>query len=232
MCRFKLALFFAANLIVLSSAQAADAAAGAVEASLTWRLGFGAGALQPGYGLAVGYRAADPDALSGRLLQLDVAQGGAQASLAGLPVLSRSDRRSQNEAAGAAPAAGPSPWYARKWVWWTLGALAGTVALAGGGGSLTIEGSNSNRTGNGTSCTGVSGNVGDTETPCTSETVGTQCVEGGDGQVVCVFCGNNGVTDGCSEWTDRRVVPGRTVDVRHQRWLDAGTGHMGDLPLR
>jgi hypothetical protein len=223
------ALFFAANLSAASYGAGLDAVDGAAEATLSWRLQFGAGDLQPGYAFAVGYRGEE---LAGKLLEIDVSDAHALARLAGLPVLDRRYRMDQNHL-GTVPveAAATRPWYARQWVWWTAGGAALTLALTGGDGTLEYNHNSNTTTSRGNDgCAGVSGNVGDQEIPCGSETVGTQCAEGPNGQTVCVFCGNNGVTDGCSEWTGGRVVAGVTVDVERQRWLDAGTGRMGDLP--
>lgn len=226
-----LALALTTNLSVVSYAAAHELTEGGGEARLSWRLGFGgAQPVQTGYALALGYRGYGPDALAGQLLELDVSDMRAFARLAGLPLFERSYGAAQNETpAMAEPQA--KPWYTRQWVWWTAGGVAATMALTGGDGSVEYNHNGNNTTNRNDGCAGVSANAGDTETPCASDTVGTQCAEGADGEV-CVFCGNNGVTDGCSEWTGRPVVAVVTVDPEHRRWLDAGTGHMGDLTAR
>ena len=222
-----LTLALLANLTALSAAQASSLASDA-ETTVSWRLGFGAGPVQPGYGLTLGYRSADPDALAGQLLEIDVSHRAAFARLAGLPLFERNYQSQQDEGDALPAGSGPTPWYTRKWVMWTVGGVAATAALAGSGGGITYTHNGGQTTTGRDGCSTGNVSAGDEETPCASETVGTQCVEG----EVCVFCGNNGVTGGCPEWTDRRVVAGVTVDLEHQRWLDAGTGRMGDLVAR
>jgi hypothetical protein len=227
-----LLLALAANLSAPSGAIAADRLDGAADATLSWRLGFGGTqAVRTGYALALGYRTAGPDALAGQLLELDVDDARAFARVAGLPLFERSYTTAQNEAPTLAEAQ-PTPWYTRKWVMWTAGGVAATLALTGGDGSVEINNNSTtttNRGGDGMGCTGVSATDEVNESACASEVVGTQCVE----DEVCVFCGNNGVTDGCSEWVGRpEVAAGVVRDVERQLWLDADTGHMGDLVAR
>lgn len=233
MCRsaWSVAFFLLANLTALSPARAAGLGEAGPEATLSWRLEFGAGGLHPGYALAVGYRSI-PGQPAGELLAVDISDRAALARLAGVSLADRSYRADEAEDGALPSEPAARPWYARQWVLWTAGGLAATLAATGGDGSIEYNDNGGTTNRGGDSCTGVGVDANGQSTPCANETVGTQCVEGSDGQMVCVFCGSNGVTDGCNEWTDRRVVASRVLDPRLQRWLDAGTGHMGDLFAR
>lgn len=209
------------------SASAADRP----EPGISWRLAFGAGEVQTGYGLTLAYRAGDLEDAALRLLELDVSDRAALARIAGLPLLQRDYRASQDEAAAAPEfrVALSQPWYSRGWVWWTVGGLAATAALAGGGGELTSD-YESNGSGPRSNGCVTSGNVGDQEIECTQvPDSGDQCV--GD---ACVTCDDSFITVGsdCSGWSARETAVQVTRDVERQRWLDAGTGHMGDLVAR
>jgi hypothetical protein len=199
------------------------AAAEAPHAQLEWRLGFGAGQpVQPGYGLSVGYRGHDADFPATRLFALDVADARAFARLAGLPLFERSYRMGQDEAAAPATSApAQKPWYGRQWVWWTLGGVAAAASL--GGSSISIDETGGGTTGSRSGCAGPSGNVGDEEIPCATE--GQEACAGD----LCAVCEDGVVTDRCDDWTGRVVRAAPTRDPAHEAWLDAGTGHMGDL---
>lgn len=224
---FSLVVLVAANLTGTSFAGTLAGADGAAEATLSWRLDFGgAQAPDPGYGLAVGYRGYAPDPVAGALFQVDVDGRRAFARVAGLPLFERNFRAELDDASEGAAPEGTRPWYARQWVLWTAGGLATTAALIGGGGG----GSSSETDGN--NCTGspcTSGNVGPVEFDGNGD-VGTSC-SGSD----CVVCPDGDVVSDCDRegllapsahgWVEI-LAPDRA------RWLDAGTGHMGDLAAR
>ncbi|HUR40919.1 MAG TPA: hypothetical protein VM240_07080 [Verrucomicrobiae bacterium] len=187
-------------------------------------LQFGAGTLaSPGYSLAL--HPAAPGQLPVSLLQLDLSERAALGRIAGMPL---SAQAYQTTAVEGQVAEGTTPWFARKWVLWTLGSLAATAALAAGGGDIQISGNDNNTTVNeGSHCTGgVSGSVNDdTEVPC-APAENTGCANG-----ICVTCANGDIASTCPEsgLVLRAVVTGANTDPERLRWLDAGTGHMGDL---
>ena len=119
-----------AALLACTSAQAADNP----QASLAWRLDFGAGAPHAGYDLSLGYRGAEHFAPLSQALKLSVDGGRTITTIVGVPFAARSFR-SDDTAGGAEAVAGESPWYARSWVLWTVGGLAATAALIGSAGS-------------------------------------------------------------------------------------------------
>ena len=191
---------------------AAASSLDAPDARLNWRLGFGGAtsSLQTGYALTVGYHANDPDSPAAQLLELDVSGTAALARLAGLPLFERGYRSNENDDVDD-DVPSDKPWFARQWVWWTAGGLAATTALVQGGG----------------------GDEGDSS----SQDIGVR-QEG-----ICVMQGgtiaDNPVPEACTPeegagtgWTARTP---RTVEARdpaRHAWLDAGTGHMGDLIAR
>ena len=208
------ALFaLAANVGFL--APAAASGLDAPEAGLSWRVGFGGAtpSLQTGYTLSLGYRSHDADALTAQLLELDVSDRAAVAQLAGLPLFGRGHRLQAADDADPFPE-DSSPWYARKWAWWTAGGLAATAALlnAASGGEeptssdITVSAGGARRV-----CVLSGGNVGDNEIP---EACTPPVDETGTG------------------WTDRADRRGDPRVVESAAHLDAGTGHMGDLIAR
>jgi hypothetical protein len=211
--------FLLAVLTAASPALAAGESAGAAEGTLSWRLAFGGPRLETGYGLALGYRAADPAAPSGQLFEIDVSDRAAFARLAGLPLFGRDYRMSQDGDAGAQPAgASAKPWYTRQWVWWTVGGLATTAALGGGGG------------GDEEHCTGVCnqqnyGNTGTSASGVGDEGFG--CVN----DTCAVPCDADNKPAGCVGLTAMPATM-QTLDYERLQWLDAGTGGMGDLIAR
>ena len=222
----------AVALLVYLTAQSAWAA-DRPEPSLSWRLAFGAGQVQTGYGLTLAYRAGDLDGAALRVLELDVSDRAAVARLAGVPLVQRDYRASQDDAATAPEfrVALSEPWYTKQWVWWTVGGVAATAALAGGGSELTIDYNETNgNSPRSDGCNGTSGNIGPQEIPCSDDAApdtGDQCV--GD---ACVTCDDSVITVGSDcggSWTARREAVQPTRDIERQQWLDAGTGHMGDL---
>jgi len=192
----------------------------APDAQLRWRLGFGGPAQSPqtGYALTVGYRSGEPDSPAAQLLELDVSDRAAFARLAGLPLFGRDF--TMQEAAGADPVAAESlPWYARKWIWWTAGGLALTAAASGGSSGET------------TLCTGVcnqsdTGNSGTSINGVSDEGIG--CVD----DTCAVPCESDNKPAGCVGLTALPAVSRYTFDPERIRWLDAGTGQMGDLIAR
>ena len=227
----------AANLTAASFAAEMDLGEGAAEATFSWRLGFGgAGAPQPGYGLAVGYRGAGPDPIGGRLFQVDVDGNRAFARIAGLPLHERNFRAQLDEATSDAPAGEATPWYARQWVWWTAGGLAATMALTGGDGDIEIN-NTSTTTRNSSGCAGVSGNVGDTDMGCVgAEGGGSVVSENDEGQLCAAEGWGDEVPEECvsrpGEGFVAREARGWIDSRAYSAWLDAGTGHMGDLAAR
>jgi len=201
------ALFtLAASLACLTPAAASSL--DAPEAQFSWRLGFGGGhQLQPGYRLTVAYRDLQADAPTTELFALDVSGAAALARLAGLPLFGRAAYRSNQNEGGAVLST--TPWYARRWVLWTVGAAAASAALSGSGGG--DEGS----------CAGT----------CNQENAGNFISSDGDGNV----CVND---ENCTPVPGGVVglvgTPGASmsIDWERDRWLDAGTGHMGDLIAR
>jgi hypothetical protein len=207
-----------AALAVSAPAIASDAGA---QAQVTWTLGFGAGhGLQTGYGLAIDYRGGETGDLPARLLQLEIDASTAIARIAGMPLYARTWRlEAQDGAAAPAAPADATPWFARKWVFWTAGSLALTAALAGGGGSGNDDGGDDPDY-----CTGV----------CYEDQGGYSVASGninGPGRTdVCVADGP-GLPEACVEALIERPGPawlwGSGADG-----LDAGTGGMGDLVAR
>ena len=198
-------------------------AASAPEGQLSWRLEFGAGTFTTGYGLAFGYRGGERADL--RLLELDISDRAALARLAGLPLLARDYRMAQDEGLAPAGAAEQKPWYARQWVWWTVGGIAATAAVGGSGeATTTCTGiCNQQSTGNGVTVTDEGTCVADencVEPPCPP------------GSSVCVACDGSLVDGDCNQWTARRSGLEFTARDREPDWLVQGTGWMGDLVLR
>jgi hypothetical protein len=237
MRRVKPVLFFAANLIALSPAQAAGATA---EAGITWRLGFGgAGPVETGYGLIVGYRSADLGGLSGQLLEFDVSsRRGALARLAGVPLAARSHAAHQNDLDPPEDSPAHRPWYTRQWVWWTIGGVAATAALGGVSFSSSAEGGGTTVVSTGPRGCSGGGNVGPQDIPetCTPETEGGTVVGTDEDGNVCVIDGFGNPEDVCAP-TGFAGRPGsrfagRASDAWFDAWLDAGTGGMGDLIAR
>jgi hypothetical protein len=198
------------------------AAAAAPDAQFQWRLAFGGGQpVQPGYGLSVGYRGHDADFPAARLFALDVTHARAFARLAGLPLFDRSDRSDASDALDDDAAATEQPWYGRQWILWTVGGIAATASLIASAGGGSSEGSNEINIQTGGSCFNAGGgNILDDEIPETET-----CVP--EDEIGC----DDAASD-CPGWTARsaRAAPAR--DPEHDAWLDAGTGHMGDLPAR
>ena len=71
------------------------------EPSLSWRLAFGAGQVETGYGLTLAYRAGGLDDAALRVFEFDVSDRAALARIAGVPLLQRDYRASQDDAAAA-----------------------------------------------------------------------------------------------------------------------------------
>jgi len=208
-------------LIALILAPVTARAANGPETQLTWRLQFGAGAVTTGYGLAFGYRRGERADL--RLLELDISDRAALARLAGLPLLARDYRMAQDEGLAPVGAAEQTPWYARQWVWWTVGGIAATAAVGGGSGetATTCTGiCNQQSTGNGVTVTDDGACVADencAEPPCPP------------GSSVCVACDGSLVGGDCNQWTARRSGLEFTARDREPQWLIEATGWMGDL---
>ena len=228
MVSIRTALALLVSLNVLSPVAYAGVDGSLPEARLTWRLGFGdAGRpLQTGYGLTVGYRSGEPDFPAAQLLELDVSDRAALARLAGLPLFRRDF--TMQEAEGADPfAAESSPWYARKWVWWTAGGLALTAAASGGsGGETTLCTGVCNQNDTGNSGTTINGGGGTTINGVGDEGIG--CVD----DTCAVPCEADNRPAGCVGLTALPALSRSTFDPERIRWLDAGTGHMGDLIAR
>lgn len=214
------ALALLANLIALSPAAASGFDAGQPEARLSWRLGFGgaAGRVETGYGLALGMRGGFGDDFSA-LAELDVNDGAALARLAGMPLYARGWQVSQAEETAPAGQAGASPWYGRKWVWWTAGGLALTAAAAGGGGSDTQ-----------TTCTGICNQSGNDNGNGMNGVSGT--INGPGDTHVCVLEGAPGTPDLCADAFVERHAGLAGLPGLPGAELDAGTGGMGDLIAR
>ena len=193
-------------LCVAAPAWAAGPAASEIEAGLNWHLAFGGTTLEAGYSLSLGYRSGDLSAPRARLLALDLDSRRTAATLAGLPLFARSYQANQAGDAPVEAESGVRPWYTRSWVLWTVGGLATTAALAGStGGSSTTEENDNGASAGPRACALSGGNVGPQEIPdaCVTPTgVGTG------------FAGRAPILDE------------RVSDVR---WLDEGTGGMGDL---
>lgn len=233
-------LAFAAviNLSAVSSAAASELPDSSLEAGLAWRLAFGHAQVETGYGLTVGYRALDPNGPSGQLLAIDVSDRAALARLAGMPLLERDYRMGQDAEAAASPAEpAAKPWYTRSWVWWTVGGIAATAALGGSEAEITYNsGSNNNRNTNSQGCLGVSGNAGDTDVGCVGAGEGGSVVGTNDDGDPCAIYGfGDDIPDACvpADGSGFAERPGRGTHERvDTSWLDAGTGHMGDLVAR
>jgi hypothetical protein len=204
----RLALTLLASLTAAPAAFAGALATDDPQATLSWRLDWGGGALLTGYGLALGYPSAVPGLAADRLLELEVSRQAARARLAGLPLLERGARLDQAAREDLQPEAGETPWYARPWVWWTAGGLALTAALAGGGGGN--ETSQEINVSSGRICAVNGGTVAD-------EPIPSACVP------------QQGAGSG---WTARTAPAGGAGDPAREAWLDAGTGQMGDLVAR
>lgn len=219
------ALALLANLIALSPAAASGLDAHQPEARLSWRLGFGGpdARLQTGYGLAVDIRAPGFEDQRATLAELDVTDAAALARLAGLPLYSRGWRLNQAEGGDAGQAAA-QPWFARQWVWWTVGgaALSAAVASGGSGDQAYCAGDCDSDGGN-----GGGGDGGVTGVGIDDDGAHVGCVNGD-----CVVCPNGDVASHCPP----SLVPARSSAVaaspEFASWLDAGTGGMGDLVAR
>jgi hypothetical protein len=156
-----------------------------------------------------------------RIVELEMGTRGTMLALAGMPFWQPNLSLGQAEDPGYESAAPPKPWYARQWIWWTAGGLAATAALASGGGEVSYDDTdtcyNCNDS-NGPGTTVISGD------PTGEAYVG--CVEG----EVCVLCPDGTTASNCNGGLiDLRRVAMLDRDVAHDAWLDAGTGHMGDL---
>lgn len=201
-----LALASLTNLIAASASSAADFPAGAPEAAFSWRLTFGGSqSPKPAFSLALGYRDLDTQA-SGQVLEWDVSERSTRTRLMGMPLLERDHRVAQNNNP-AEELIEPTPWYTRPWVLWTAGGLAATAALAGGGGGGGDDSQDIN--------------------VVSSESDGDVCAVSGvpGAPDVCAAPEGQGFAENLA--TTSRFAP-RTSDA----WLDAGTGHMGDLLAR
>ena len=223
MVNVRAALALLLSLNVLSPAAAAGPDGSLPEARVTWRLAFGnpGQALQTGFGLTVGYRGLDGTPAE-RLVELDVSDRSALARLAGLPLFQRDYLARQNEG-DFADEAGSRPWYARQWVWWTAGGLAVTSALAGAGGGG----------GENESCTGICyEDGGDPEGRTTALTYSNGEVYAGCVEGQCAVCPDGSVASTCPGLVAMTSHAALVTDVERDRWLDAGTGHMGDLIAR
>jgi len=219
----------AANLTGTSFAADMDLGEGAAEATFSWRVGFGgAGAPQPGYGLAVGFRGHGPDPISGRLVQVDVDGNRAFARIAGLPLFDRDFHARLDDTGADAPTGAATPWYARQWVWWTAGGLAATMALTGGDSTIEYNSTSQNSSGSRSNCSSIDG-----EEVCTE---GGSIVSTNDEGELCAAEGwGDEIPDGCVPEGEGFVAREArwSMDSRtHSAWLDAGTGHMGDLLAR
>lgn len=223
-----------ALLACLTSHSALAGPADLPDASLSWRLAFGGNAIETGYGLALAYGSGE---LAGtRLVEIDVSDRAALARIAGLPLLDRSYRAQQNEALPAPEPATGTPWYSRRWVWWTLGGLAATAAAASGGGTTIDVNDNNNNSSSSRGCTGVSGNAGDQDLGCTGVSESGNVVSTNDDGDVCAAEGwGDDVPDGCVPTSGNGFAAAAGTWL-HERadttWLDAGTGRMGDLVAR
>jgi hypothetical protein len=193
---------------------------------VSWAVAFGgaAGAVDPEVGL--GLRATSlADDLQPEVARLQLGAGGMGLSFAGVPVAADSYARAQDGDAdyrfADAPAA--KPWYARSWVLWTVGGLAATAAVTGGLSS-----------GDDSTCSGICDQDDDDDINTSVNGVGPDgagCV--GD---MCAVCENGDIASDCN-WEGnglvaRGVAAFATRDVTRERWLDAGTGRMGDLIAR
>ena len=104
------------------------------EAQLTWRLHFGSQqAVAMGYGVALAYRAGASADAPLRLAEVDVSDRATLARIAGMPLFQRDYRMAQDQAPVRPEfrVALSKPWYAKSWVWWAVGGVAATAALAG-----------------------------------------------------------------------------------------------------
>lgn len=209
-----------AALVAGFSLQTAMASGLPAEPRLVWGLSFGGAAnVAPTAELAFDLpsHVAEQPTVAGA--QLELSEAGSALRLMGVALWQRRDALAQNESApaGSASAASSSPWYEHQWVYWTLGSLAATAALASSGGT-SVHSSSNNTTTNGTSgrggiaCGGA--NVGPVDT-------GSGCVVGcpGPSQNSCI-----GLID----------LQGMSAYLKEadETWLEAGTGGMGDLVAR
>lgn len=207
------AIRLATALVVYMTAQSALAGDGP-EAGLSWRLAFGAGAIETGYGVSLSYADRDLGDARAELLSLDVSDRAAFARLAGVPLLQRDYVVSQDDAAPRPEfrVALSQPWYAKSWVWWTAGGLAATAALASAGSSSGESDEDDGPTGRGgVACGG--GNVGDVELE--SDECVVPCPGPGDNS-----CVGNALVARPNPYATREPAV---------EWLDAHTGWMGDL---
>ena len=184
---------------------------GSTEPGLYWRMEFGAVQTQPGpsYGLALRYRAESELPLPA-LVRFDITPTHFTTQFAGIPFSEHSYRAYQDEdetVPGEEPAAS-SPWYARKWVWWTAGGLALTAVLAGG------ESDTNNTTASNSGCA----NSGGCGIACANGECVVPCANFPD--CVTLLPGTQSIDASITENTDRQYE------------LDAGTGQMGDLQAR
>jgi hypothetical protein len=220
----RVAVALVVGLGVMSSAAAFDPVpAGDLQAQLSWGLAFGGASrtVQSTYAMALGYRGqADSPATS--ILQLDVRESGALASLAGLPLYGRSYRAEQTDSAeqpGYESTVEKKPWYARSWVMWTVGGLAATAALASGASSGDDDGGCANGNGCGVNCTN-----GDCTVPA-DENQG--CV----GEF-CVTCSDGSIASECSPLLPTQALRAHGLEEIQRDEFDTDTGRMGDLVAR
>jgi hypothetical protein len=189
---------------------AAEPAASAVEAGLSWRLAFGGRALEAGYGLSLGYRnTSEHFSPLSRLVEFRTDRRFAAATVAGLPLFTRSFQANQSEADAAYDTGViAKPWYTRSWFLWTAGGIAASAALATAGSSgdekTCAPGGTCNQT-----C------AGNTLSTCN----GSFCVQGDENCVP---------TNPAVGYADRRASFGELRE-RIDAALDEGTGGMGDL---
>jgi hypothetical protein len=204
------ALIAAVAFAVTGSAAAADMP---VAPRIVWSVGFGGGDAAPGLALALDV-AGDTLRAAPSVVELGLGPNGAGLQLAGLPLWRRNFSLGQAEDPGYQSTAQPKPWYARQWVLWTAGGLAATAALLGSLDGGSTEQHNMQIT--------------------SSENSGPATVNGENGEyTVCV-----GGPDVCAPVDTNGGLRGRVTTSKALRpagndaWLDAGTGHMGDLYAR
>lgn len=208
-------------------------AAGEPEARVAWNLGFGGATpvLQPRLMLGSTWRTPG-DGLPVEWFQLELSTRGVGARLVGAPVAGHGYRSALTEDEGGETGASGET----NWLLWAGGAVAAGLALAAAGASVD------NCTGycddgdapgdfdppdgpngfNGNGVTGANADVEDREAYA-------GCVNG-----TCAVCSEDGSVDAqCpGGFVPLRSVRSDDRDFARQRWLDAGTGHMGDLFAR
>jgi hypothetical protein len=193
---------------------------------LGWALAFGGVGSPPAPTLTLALDATAGRNVDGRhIIEADAAAVGAGLRVAGLPLWSSRFALAQDANAPAVPATEPAaaPWYTRSWVLWTAGGLAATAAVLGSLGGGSTEEHNRQVSGSGSSLDvgPVSGSFGSTD--------------GENGQYeVCAAKDTAELPDACAPVnTGFRERPrDRRLRDQSDTWLDAGTGHMGDLIAR